>query len=197
MLGCATPRVALPLIAALGLLPAGGCQLLMGEPAADVANPKRFTGHGLAFDYPGNWSQTSETEVIEGIEMATITTESPGSSLAIVQQFRPSVPIGLDDVLDDFTQGMRESLSEEMGGVVGMTDRSDSAVEHALLGSPREGRRKQYTLELLGEKADHTVDMYAAELDDRAVIVYVQAADEDLEKATPGFELVMGSLATE
>lgn len=197
MPGRARTRVALSLVGLLALAPAAGCQLLMGEPAADVANPKRYQGHGLAFDFPGNWTQTEETEVIEGIEMVTVSTESPGSSLAIVQQFRPSVPIALDDVLDDFTQGMRESLSEEMGGVVGMTDRSDSSVMHPLLGAPTEGRRKQYTLSLLGEKADHTVDMYAAELGDRSLIVYVQAADEDLEKATPGFELVLGSLVTE
>lgn len=193
-----TPRFAvLSLAALLGLVSAGGCHLITGEPAADVANPKRYQGHELAFDYPGNWSQTEESGVIEGIEMVTITAESPASSLAIVQQFRPSVPVGLDDVLDDFTQGMRESLQEELGGVVGMTDRSQSTVEHALLGATREGRRKKYTLSLLGESADHTVDMYAAELEDRAIIVYVQAADEDLDKAQPGFELVMGSLVTQ
>lgn len=193
----ASLRVALWSVVALGLGSASGCHLLTGEPDADVANPKHYQGHEVAFDYPGNWSQTEETEVMEGIEMVTISTESPGSSLAIVQQFRPSVPIGLDDVLDDFTTGMRESLSQELGGVVDMTDRGHSTVEHALLGATREGRRKQYTLDLLGESADHTVDLYAAELEDRAVIVYVQAADEDLAKAKPGFELVMGSLVAQ
>ncbi len=187
-----------PLLTGVLLLAgATSCELLAGEPAADVANAKRYAGHDIAFDYPGNWKQTEESEVIEGIEMVTITTESPGSSLAIVQQFRPSVPIELEDVLADFTQGMRESLSEEMGGVVGMTDKAVSPVSHTMLGEPREGRRKQYTLSLLGESADHTVDIYAAELEDRGVIVYIQAADEDRSKAEPGFELVLGSLTTQ
>ena len=39
--------------------------------------------------------------------------------------------------------------------------------------------------------------MYPVELAQRSVIVYLQAPDEDLAKATPGFELVLNTLTVE
>ena len=179
----------------LGAVPLTGCELLAIEPTADVDNPIDYSGHDLSFQHPGNWKRSEESEVLEGIEMVTISVESPGSTLAVVQQFRPAVPVELESVMVDFTEGMREGLQEEVGGVIDMTEKSTSTVTHAMLGQDREGRRKQYSLSLLGESADHTVDVYAAEFEDRSIIVYLQTADEDRKKSEPGLELVLSTLS--
>lgn len=92
---------------------------------------------------------------------------------------------------------MQEGAEQEVGGLVNYGDGSSEDIERELLGQNRPGKRKRFTLSLLGQSLPHTTDMYFAELPERTVVVFVQAPDEDLAKVRPGFEQVLSSLKTD
>jgi hypothetical protein len=185
----------LVLIASLLFTPLG-CGMF-GEPKPDIAAAQRHTGAGLTFEYPGNWEAEVEQEQLEGMTLTMITVSSKhGNAVAIVQQFQPLPVVDRDQIVQDFYEGITEAVP----GVakINRLDGGTAATIHrALLGAEREGRKLRYSIEIMGESVPHTVDMIFAELEDRLVIVYSQIPDEDREKAMPGFELIMDSLALE
>lgn len=170
---------------------------LFGEPKPDIADAQRHTGAGLTFQYPGNWETEVEQDQVNGITVTMITASSKhGNAVAIVQQFQPLPEIDPDQIVLDFFTGIREAIP----GVATVTRLDDGVaptIHRELLGVEREGRKLRYSIEVLGESVPHTVDMIFAELEDRAIVVYSQIPDEDREKAMPGFDLIMDSLALE
>ena len=185
------------LFAAL-LLPLAVTATGCGEPQAKVNEPLHHSADGLAFDYPGNWKVSVERESIESIELVAVTTESKwGNALTIIQQFKPAVPIDYPTLLDQFIEGMKQSMVGALVEVHEVEGERAVPTHHALLGEEREGLRMRYTLSLAGESLDHTVDMFVATLDDRTIVVFTQVADEDRSKAEPGFEQVMKTLKLE
>jgi hypothetical protein len=171
-----------------------GCHLL-GEPTPNVGSPNHHAANGLDFDYPGNWTLKSEMQNEEGIALYTAEIESSGNAIAMVQQFEPSVPLEVDQLMVDLTTGMREGAQQEFGGVIDYADGRIVDVERTLLGQTRTGKEKQFTLSALGEKLAHTMQVYPVELEDRSLILYMQVPDEDRAKAQPGFDQIYDSIA--
>ena len=173
---------------------APGCDLL-GEPAPNVGSPSHHAAHGLEFDYPGNWTLKAEVEDAEGIQIYTAEIESSGSALAMVQQFQPALPLDIDELMVDITAGLQEGAKEELGGMFDYSDLGTTDIERSMLGQARSGKAKRYALSALGEKVEHTMQMYPVELEDRSLILYMQIPDEDRTKAQPGFDQVFDTLA--
>jgi hypothetical protein len=170
-----------------------GCGFL-GEPAPNVASPNHHAEHELEFDYPGNWTLEGEVEDAEGFELYTVEIESSGNALAMVQQFKPSLPLDVEQLMADVTEGLRAGAKEELGGMFDYVDGGLTDVERTTLGELRKGKEKRYALSGLGEKAEHTMHMYPVELEDRSLILYMQIPDEDRAKAQPGFDLIFDTL---
>jgi hypothetical protein len=181
----------------LGLVLLGGtlgCHLL-GEPTPNVGSPNHHAAHGLEFDYPGNWTLKGEVDNEEGIELYTANVESSGNAIAMVQQFKPALELDVEQMMIDVTAGMKEGAEQELGGVVDYSDGSTDDVQREFLGETRSGKEKHFTLGFLGEKVAHTMQMYPVELEDRALILYMQIPDEDRAKAQPGFDQIFASVA--
>lgn len=183
------------LVGSLALASAPACGLLF-EPKPEVDAPHHYAEHGLAFDYPGNWKLETEKSSTEGIETLMVTVESSGSGIAMVQQFRPAVHVGPDEMLELLTTELRKAAGEQLGGTVGYQQGRASEGVRTLLGAERPTRRTEFALSLLGEKVPHTFEVVMADLEDRTVVVLLQAANEDLETVRPAFDLLVGSLAT-
>ncbi len=184
----------LALVASLLATPLG-CGMF-GEPTPDLDDKQRYAEHGLSFEYPGNWKTEVEQEQLPGgVSLTSITVSGKrGNAMTIVQQFQPAVPVDYDDLVGEFVVGVREA----MPGFVEarQLDSGDwPTIHRQLFGAEREGRKVRYAIELLGESVPHTVDIYFAELEDRLVVVYAQIPDEDRDKAMPGFNLIMDSIA--
>jgi hypothetical protein len=170
-----------------------GCGVF-GEPAPNVGSPSHHDAHGLAFDYPGNWTLKGEVEDSEGVELYSAEVESPGNALVLMQQFKPAISLEVESLMAEVSAGMQEGAKEELGGMADYTEGGTRDIDRTLLGETRPGKEKRFTLGLLGQKVAHTMLLYPLELEDRSLILYLQIPDEDSSKAQPGFDQILDSL---
>ncbi len=188
-------RLSLPLVCLAGLATACGFFI---EPTPDVANPKTASVGGVEVSYPGNWKTELETSTQNGVEIGMLTIESSGNAVAMVQVFQPGPELGVDEVYGLYLDGLKEAAKTEVGGVLTLESRgAPSSFSHALFGQPAEGRTGNHEISLLGEKVPHRFQTIHQELDERTVVVIVQAPTEDWAKVEPGFELVYDGLRVE
>lgn len=178
---------------------ASGCgpvvDALFGEPTADVDHPKTFDRAGLAFSYPGNWTLELEEETIEGIETAMISVESPNTAIVTLMQWRPGVELG-PEYAEEFMNEIQAEFDSSLGGVMRAQGKGMVNVERDLLGHEATGKQRRVDVSVLGEKVPHTQQVLVLDLEDRSIAACSQAANEDLPKAQPGFDLVLDSLKT-
>ncbi len=168
---------------------------LFGEPKADIDNPKSFDQAGLAFSYPGNWTLEVEEETIEGIETAMISVESPSTAIVTLMQWRPGVDLG-PGYAEEFMNEIQAEFDSTLGGVVQAQGKGTIDIERELLGHEAAGKQRRVDVSVLGEKVPHTQQVLVLDLEDRSLAACSQAANEDLSKAKPGFDLVLDSLKT-
>lgn len=190
-------RSLLLLLAALISLFLPACGLL-GEPTPDLGSPNTVTAFGVGFRYPGNWKLEQSEEVTSDIKVATLTTESRGSGLAMVQIFKPGVPLDAADVLRSFLKELPGAVDETaVGSVASVTTQGSEDVTRTIAGTTRAGKRSTFRIRVLSETVPHTLEVYAFALGDVSVAIYFQAADEDLAKAGLAFDHIASTLATE
>lgn len=185
-----TVRWLLPLALAAA---APGCGLFF-EPTPDVAAAQVYDANGLRFDYPGNWKHEAEVTATDGIETVLVTVESTGSAIAMVQQFKPAIAIDPDEMLGVLTTEMRKAAGEQLAGALDYAQGGTRSATRTMLGGERPVRASSFEVALVGQKVPHTFEVIVAELDDRSIMVFTQAPDEDLATARPGFDQIVGSL---
>lgn len=186
-----SPSPVASLVLALHLSACG----LLSEPTPDVSAPTHYAEHGLAFDFPGNWKAQAETDTTEGIATTMITVESSGSGIAMVQQFKPAVPIDPDEMLGLLTAEMRKAAGEQLGGMMDYSQGGSKPGTRTMLGAERQTRRAEFAVALLGQKVPHTFELVMADLEDRTIVVLLQSADEDLATVKPAFDQIVSTLA--
>jgi hypothetical protein len=192
-----TTATALLLSAAL-LSGCSSCGDVLGffvEPTPDIDNPKQYARGGITFSYPGNWNLTQSALAEAGISIDIIEISSQGNAYMAVQVFTPALPLELTEILDETTKVMHEEVSRMTGGLVRSDDGTTRDVSRQVLGAVRPGLERQVTIEVLGERTPHTIEVYGAEFAAISVVVISSAADEDLHKIGPGYALVLDSLA--
>jgi hypothetical protein len=172
----------------LVLLAAAGC-----ERRADVAHPKRFDEGGLSFDYPGNWKASAVTSAEGAVTIRSITVESPGSGLVMIEEFKPAFPVEPKEFLDALLRNMNKLASGKTRGLVTIEGLASRPVQRQLLGEPRAGLRYTFRMAVLGEKVPHTVEGYSVALPGRTLVFVAQAPDEDRRLVEAGFALILDS----
>ena len=182
-------------IACAAALAIGGCSVPIGLFLAKH-EVVEYADHGVAFSHRDDWTVTAETETTMGVELTMITIDGPDSALVVVQQFRPSMSIDVDELLASFTTDMRTTAEQQVGGLVDYTQAATQPATRTILGSARNGKESHFSLSLLGETLPHTVQLFPIPLEDRTVVVFMQVADEDLADTTEGFDTILDSLAT-
>lgn len=194
----------LVLAGAVGLvligLALGGMDKLVGffsEPAPDLASPKTFSADGVALSYPGNWTIKSKDGGASGIRIRTLTIESPGSTLALVQSFRPAIDVDMDDYLKSFVSGFEEELSSSYAGLIESGDVTTTELEGELAGVSITGKRLQLSLSLLNERVPFTIEIRRVKGEELTLVLVTMVSDEDQAVAQPGLDLVRDSLRLE
>ena len=171
-----------------------GCGFFM-EPKPDLENKKTATVAGLSVSYPGNWKTELESEDVEGATFSSLSIESSGSALAIIQVFEPGIEMTPEDVFETYIEGMLEASQEEFGGVFDLALRSDESFSRDVLGSSWEGRTGMLDLKLLGENVPHRIQSVQRFKDDKTIIIVVQAPVEDWKTVSPGFDAIYDGLS--
>ncbi len=181
------PKTPLLLLFAL-LFCLAGC-----ESKADVSNPKTFDSAEVSFQYPGNWTVTSQA--VEG--GTEIQVETPGDAILIVLVMEPKIGAPLDA----FAESMIEIRAEEFraimksgGDLVEIGDTQSKEVSTAWAGGSRQAVQHNFDIVALGEKVPHVALFHAIESPTRDGFVMSQVASEDLPKVKPGFKLIWQSL---
>jgi hypothetical protein len=173
----------------LALLAVAGC-----ERRPDLAHPKRFDEGGLAFAYPGNWKVSAETSATGAATIRSITVESPGNGLVMIEEFRPAIPVEPKEFIDSLLGHMKQLASGKTRGLVTIEGLASRPVQRQLLGEPRAGLRRTFRMAALGERVPHTVDGYSVALPDRTLVFVVQAPDEDRRLLEPGFARILDTV---
>lgn len=172
----------------------GGCGFFF-EPKPDLENKKTAKVAGLTVDYPGNWKTESESEDVGEVKFSSLTIESSGSALAVIQVFEPGIDLAPAEVFDTYIEGMKEASETEFGGVVNMKARQAKDFQRELMKTTWNGRQAQVDLALLGETVPHRLQTVQRSTEDKTIIVIVQAPTEDWTTAAPGFDAIYDSLA--
>lgn len=172
----------------------GGCGFFF-EPKPDLENKKSTTVGGLTVQYPGNWTVEKETEDLDGVEFASLTIESSGNALAMIQVFEPGVGLTPQEVFDTYVEGMKDAAQTELGGVFELSVRSDEAYSRDLLGNSWQGRKAVVEVGLLGEKVPNRLQTLQRDREDQTVILVVQGPVEDWKTIEPGFEAIYDGLS--
>ena len=175
-------------------LAASGCGFFV-EPAPDIDNPKTASAPGFTMSYPGNWKTSTEAEKIEGFTVTTLTIESSGNALAMIQVYEPGIEMGAEEVFGLFMSGVQDASKEELGGMLNVNTGSSTAMTRTVIGEEWQGRKGQFTVTLLGEKVPSRIETLQHYAEERSVVVFLQAPSEDWAKAKPGFDQVMDTLA--
>jgi hypothetical protein len=162
----------------------------LSEPQPDLAHPTQFSQNGLQFGYPGNWSATTDTEPAGAEEIVSVTIESPGNALAIVQHYPAGIRPDLDQATSIMVDTMASAVSDESAGVAGMAPPVTTSGTRQIAGAARDMRTATYTITMFGVDVPHHLNLYAV----GDVLVITNVADEDAAMAAQGFDQILDSL---
>ncbi|MGH1345595.1 MAG: hypothetical protein ACRBN8_28785 [Nannocystales bacterium] len=172
---------------------AGGCGFFM-EPKPDLENKKTAEIGNFSVEYPGNWETEFESEDLDGVKFSSLTIESAGNAIAVIQVFEPGVELGPDEVFEMYAEGMVEASKTEFGGVVGVSVHSKKDFTRGVLGTTWVGRTGTVDVKLLGEKVPNRIQTLQHHSEQRTVVVVVQAPTEDWKTANHGFDAIYDGL---
>jgi len=170
-----------------------GCGFFF-EPTPDLETKKTVEAAGLQVDYPGNWEAVVEAEDVEGTMFTTVTIESSGNALAMIQVFEPAVAIGPQEAFAAFIDGMKEAASAEFGGVFELSVRGEEAFSRDVLAQTWDGRTGTVEVEVFGEKVPNRIQTLQRTTEDETIIIIAQAPIEDWAKVEPGFDAIYDGL---
>jgi hypothetical protein len=184
------PRAGRAALLVVALLAAAGC-----ERRPDLARPKTFDEGGLSFAYPGNWKLKAETSTEGAVSIRSITIDSPGAAVVMIEEFKPAIEVQARKFVDELLQQMDKLAGGKSRGLVRVEGLATRPVQQRILGATRAGQRYGFRMTVLGEKVPHTIDAYSVMLDDRTLVLITQAPDEDVRKVEAGFAQILGSVA--
>lgn len=194
-MGVRLPQLAVALSAlSLSSLSIAACGFFM-EPTPDVENAKQTSAPGFTLSYPGNWTPSTEVEVVEDTTITTLTVESSGNAVAMLQVYEPALPMSAEQVFGLFMEGVAEAGTEELGGLASVKTGTSAPMERTVMGETWEGRKGTFSVTVLGEQVPATVETVVHVFDERSVVLVTQAPTEDWSKAKPGFTLIEETLA--
>lgn len=139
----------------------------------------QFTGAGITFSYPRQMQVT--TSNAEGV--TTVTAESLGSTLALVQVF--SVPTSPDAVQKQLADSFRKEFKQR--GASGPTYKP---MQRKIGGTSRKGALLEWNL--AGQRLRS--EIYAYQKDSLVIAAVFQRAAEDEKQATRYFAIISDSL---
>ena len=172
----------------------GGCGFFF-EPKPDLENKKSAEVAGFSVSYPGNWKTELESEDIDGVKYSSLTIESSGNALAIIQVFEPGVELTPGEAFDFYIEGMKEASETEFGGVMNLKLRGSEDFQREVMKTTWNGRKGQLDLAVLGETVPHRLQTVQRSTEDKTVVIVVQAPSEDWKTASPGFDAIYDSFA--
>jgi hypothetical protein len=172
----------------------GGCGFFF-EPQPDLDNKKTAKVAGLSVEYPGNWTTEQESEELEGVTFSSLTIESSGNAIAVIQVFEPGVDFTPKEIFDTYIEGMKEAAQTELGGVFELSVRGDEDFSRDILGNSWQGRKGVVEIGLLGEKVPNRLQTVQRHRDEQTVVIIMQGPVEDWKTIEPGFEAIYAGLS--
>lgn len=165
------------------------------EPKPDLENKKTAQVGPFSVEYPGNWKTELESDEAEGMTFSSLTVESEGSAIAMVQVFEPAIEFSPERVFETYVEGMLEASKTEFGGVLNLSVHGEADFSRAVLGSTWAGRTGTVDVRLLGEKVPNRIQTVQHSDEQRTVVIVVQAPTEDWATASPGFDAIYDGLS--
>lgn len=187
---------------AMSLLVLQGCSCdelfgFFNEPAADVGSPLQATVGGVSFNYPGNWKLTTSVVNENGVNVEMAEIESAGSSYVMVQVFNQPIPLDgeLDTLLSQGLMAMKSAVNDMSAGLMGASGMDAiQPLTRNMLGAMRNGRQAVVQYTVLNEPLPYRMEIVAATLADRSVLVMFGIAQEDWGSASPGYDQVIDTM---
>ena len=164
------------------------------EPKPDLENKKTAEVGRLSVEYPGNWKTELESDELEGVNFASLTVESSGNAIAVIQVFEPGVELTPDEVFEMYAEGMVEASQTEFGGVMNVSVHSKQDLTRGVMGTTWVGRMGTVDVKLLGETVPNHLQTLQHFTPERTVVIVAQAPTEDWDTARHGFDAIYDGL---
>lgn len=166
------------------------CVCALGcERAADVEHPTHYDHNGISFDYPGNWEIESDEVDPEGFR--TIIIGTPGDGVAMVQHFKHSPAVGLDEYAKLFSEMTREEMPF---GHVSEGQYKPYTYTTKQGARKLKGIQQNFDITVLDEHVPHARGYFGFDEHLPNTVMICQVASEDLDKVRPGCDLVLDRL---
>lgn len=160
--------------------------LSCSEPA-DIEHPKSYTGAGVSFRYPGNW--TFAASVSENGE-SRIRVESPQGSRVIVSISAGNDSTHLDEMFTRHAEELYDTIKKSGGAV---TQESTVPVSTDSDGSLRMGMKRRIVAQMNGQQNLYHQTVYQFRNEKSQCHITYQSEDAYILDTVRGFELVLAS----
>jgi len=190
------PMQLLAACAALMLAPLAGC-----ETSPELRHPQAYSKDGISFRYPSNWSVTEDGETPGASRYRYLFIESPGSAIVIVQHHEPGIELSVEEFAAEFHRKAIEKIGEvaQVGPLKPFSGHAGNAVpiRAVVAGMPRKGIEYSYSVSGAGQQVPHRFRAFKVESASATTFLVAQAATEDWDLISPGFDLVLASFEVE
>ena len=159
--------------------------IILCEKTADISNPIENSKSGVHFSIPGHWIVTEDED---NNDFRYIFIESPGDAIFMVEVYRYENPFSLKEYVD---LSVEEYRNDFYMGKVNRNTFSEINIKAAA--REWDGIRNQFSVKVMGIEVPHVQDFYAIESESRVAYLSSQVAEEDFEKVSDGFELILKS----
>lgn len=159
------------------------------ERAADLENPKHYDRDLIAFDYPGNWTVTSDEVDADGFR--TIVIETPGDGLVLIQHFKEVPALDLDAYAKLFADLTKKEMpfgqvSDGVFSPYPYTPPGSALVLHGL--------QQRFHITVMEQEVPHVRGFFGFDEHYPRTAFICQVASEDLKDVRPGCDLVLNHL---
>lgn len=161
--------------------------------------PIEYSDAFVKFSYPANWSFEKE-ENTKDSRTTTVLTIEASDGFAMVQVFRPAIPIDGEEFAANVLRGMDEQLKSNFSigsfEILKKLNGRKTSKSRKISGQQRSGVEQHATITILGQKFPVTQETFVVEGKAASVVLFYQSPDEDLSRDGPGYDLIFNSMTT-
>jgi hypothetical protein len=149
-----------------------------------------YTGGGVAFGYPGNWSLVDQVGDTDDGEVRSISVGLPGIGGAYLRVFSPPPP---DLDFEAFKAAFAARVEDRVPSAMRLARVQEEPVATVVAGQESEGSRREYTFRVFTAIFRMALEFHRVDVAERSVFL-VTLASGDPASTGEGFELIKRSL---
>ena len=156
-----------------------GCDGLLDRDPTPPPDAVVYDENELRLEHPSTWLVSSGLEDYGSFELATVELTSPRDSTIVVQDYRPTLDLGLRWFVNVYIKGLHDQSEHGPGFSLTASEREETT--HVLMGKPQPGIRMRLDDVSPAETVPVELEIIRAEDVGHVLFLIFQAEGEAIE----------------